>query len=806
MKLSVALSLFLLLLVAHCHAQSIVRKKTTALRTIETIKIDGKLDEPAYQKAETATDFVQLMPYNGKPSFQPTEVKVLYDDNAIYFGATLIDHPDSIQSYITTRDNVGVSDYFVVFLDPHNEGLNAYEFLVTPANSQSDFKATKQGGNDNEDSSWDAVWQSATQIHEKGWTVEIRIPYSALRFPVKSEQIWGVNFFRRIRRHNSNNSWNHVNAEVAGFIQQSGELYGLKDIQAPVRLSLSPYLASYAEQSSGSKELKPFFKGGLDLKYGLSNSHTLDMMLIPDFGQIQSDDHQLNLSPYELYYSEKRQFFIEGAELFERVGIFYSRRIGRKPIFGNIDNNKLAPNEKISYNPNETQLVNATKISGRDKNGWGIGFLNAMSLPSYAEITDTISQAKRSILTQPFTNYNVSVVEKALINNSYISLINTNLSMFDHTYMANVTGTEFMLKNKTQKYQLTGGAAFSYRSEAENKTGYGYSLGVSKIKGKFRFRGSHQMLSSTYDPTDMGYLRRNNDITNELGISYYRHEPFGIFKQASVETWLENRWLVSPSALIDYEMNFWADAMFRNNWWTGFFYGRNFGSNNYDEPRTEGWFYRVPAWHPFELNANTDNDKILTLYLNTGFFVSDVPETNGYWGNFNIWWKATQQFNFSYSVSTNQDFNSKGYTDKINLDSIMFGNFDRHTWTNVVSMTYNFSTKAKIDIRCRHYWSWADYNQYYLLNRNGSLMVTNWSGNANINYNAFTIDMSYRWQFAPGSELSLVWKNSIYSSNDHVGLGFSENLGETLKTPQSNSLSLRILYYIDYNMLIKKQG
>ncbi len=411
------LAYILLLFSQAGYSQSIDRKQITCKRISESIAIDGKLDESAYQSAEVAKEFVQLMPYNGKPSFQPSEVKVLYDDNAVYFGAILYDHPDSIQSYVTTRDNIGASDYFVVFIDPHNEGLNAYEFLVTPANSQTDLKATKPGGNDNEDSSWDAVWQSATSLHDNGWTVEIRVPYSALRFPNKDEQVWGINFFRRIRRFNSNNSWNFINYSISGFIQQSGELLGIKNIKPPVRLSVSPYAAVYFEKQDEAEGLKPLFKGGMDLKYGLSNSHTLDLMLIPDFGQIQSDDHQLNLSPYELYYSEKRQFFIEGAELFNRVGIFYSRRIGRKPIFSDISDDQLRANEKITYNPSETQLVNATKISGRDKNGWGIGFLNAMSLPSFAELTDTLSKQSREISTQPFTNYNVSVVEKTMKNN-----------------------------------------------------------------------------------------------------------------------------------------------------------------------------------------------------------------------------------------------------------------------------------------------------------------------------------------------------------------------------------------------------
>lgn len=787
-------------------SQEIVRKTVSATRINETIKIDGVLDEPAYEKAEQATDFLQLMPFNGKPSFKPTNVRILYDDFAIYFGAVLYDDPDSIQNYITTRDNLGASDYFDVFIDPHNEGLNAYEFAVTPANSQTDLKATKQGGNDNEDSSWDAVWQSATKIHSEGWTVEMRIPYSALRFPDKEEQVWGLNFFRRIRRYNSNNSWNFVNFSISGFIQQSGQITGIKNIKPQVRLSLSPYAACYVEKQSQTKGINSNFKGGMDLKYGLSNSHTLDMMLIPDFGQIQSDDHQLNLSPYELYYSEKRQFFIEGSELFNRVGIFYSRRIGRQPLFHQIDQDQLNSHEKVSYNPTETQLVNATKISGRDKNGWGIGFLNAMSLPAHAEVCDTTTNQTRDIQTQPFTNYNVSVVEKALANNSYVSLINTNLTMIGHPYRANVTGTEFQLKNKSQTYQLTGGAALSYRSTADQKTGFAYGLGLKKIKGKFKFWGEQTSYSDTYNPNDMGYLKANNQMFNNLGVSYNKYEPFGIFKNMYGQLVFQNQYLFRPGHLIENQMNFWSEATFKNNWWTGIYFGHNFGRFDFDEPRVKNRYYKGPSWNSSEINLQSDQDKVLSFYLNSGFYLTDNPDDYGYWGNVSLWWKASRRFNMSYSLSSNQDRDNKGYVDHTHNDSIYFGNFDRHTLSQVLYLSYSFNTRVKLDFRCRHYWSWADYDRQYFLNNDGSLTMVNREGDADVNYNAFNIDMGFRWQFAPSSELSLVWKNSTEAENNLMNLSYGSNLKELFKETQINSLSLRVLYYIDYELIRKMRA
>ncbi|MBN1924613.1 MAG: carbohydrate binding family 9 domain-containing protein, partial [Prolixibacteraceae bacterium] len=585
--------ILLILISVLSFAQEHERKKVTAIRISEPLKIDGILDEDVYLIAQPAKDFLQLNPHNGKPSYQSTEVRIFYDDDAIYFGAMLFDNPDSIRSYITTRDNLGVSDYFDIFIDPNNEGLTAYEFVVTPANSQTDLKAVKSNGYDNEDSSWDAVWQSATSINEKGWSAEFRIPYSALRFPQKEDPVWGLNFFRRLRRYNSNNSWNFVSAEVAGFIQQSGELHGLKDIKSPVRLSITPFVAGYIEGESSDGEPNFLFKGGMDLKYGISESHTLDMMLIPDFGQIQSDDKVLNLTPYETYYDEKRQFFVEGVELFNRADIFYSRRIGGTPKFNELTD-KLKNNEKVTYNPTEAQIINATKVSGRDKKGWGIGFLNAMTLQSEAEITDTITGEKRKVVTQEFTNYNVTVVEKSLPNNSYLSVINTNLTMIDNPYMANVTGTEFQFKNKKQTYLLSGSGALSYKSLAEDKTGFKYEMDLRKVTGKFRFSLSTEVNSDTFDPCDLGYLQRNNDVENSLNLSYNIHEPFWIFKNWHAEAEFENSRLYKPSVQMGNEGYIWTSALFKNNMWIGMFIAYDWPKNDYYVTRVTNRYFTVP--------------------------------------------------------------------------------------------------------------------------------------------------------------------------------------------------------------------
>ncbi|HEY5589953.1 MAG TPA: DUF5916 domain-containing protein, partial [Paludibacter sp.] len=637
-------------------------KKSVEVLPISTpLTIDGILDEPVYSQVKPAKDFVQLQPYNGKPSLQPSEVYFFYDQTAIYVGAMLYDSaPDSIFNYLTQRDNIGMSDYFGVYIDPYNQGQLAYGFFITPAGVQVDIKAVKSDG-DNEDANWNAVWESKTRITDKGWVVEMRIPFSALRFSEKTGKTWGMNMFRNIRRYNSNNSWNMVDRNVSGFIHQQGQLTGIKDIKPPVRLSFSPYLATYLESKSGSTS-DFLYKGGLDLKYGINESFTLDMMLIPDFGQIQSDDKKLNLSPYELYYSEKRQFFTEGTELFQRGNIFYSRRIGAGPKFSAY--NSVGNNEIIDYNPNETQLVNATKVSGRTNDGWGLGMLNAMSLPSYAILKDTLTGNKRNVLVQPFTNYNVTVIDKSLKNNSYISLINSNVSMFGNPFRANVTATEFQLRDKSKTYALIGKGGISSRGDSIYETGYYTYLGLQKNKGKLQYGISQNLYSDKYNPNDMGYLQRNNQLLTESYIYYQVVEPFWIIREFNGYVFWDYLRTYNPNTIYGNQTGYNANVIFKNNYNINVNGGYSTDLYDYYETRVMGRFYTNPQNYWYNFNLNTDNRKNLNFYFHYGHTKHPSTDQVANYGDLQGSLRLGQRFQIDYALSFNNTINGVGFVDK----------------------------------------------------------------------------------------------------------------------------------------------
>ncbi len=795
-------TLMAFLFAVHTFAQE--KKSVEAIRIDTPLTIDGVLDEAVYKQAKPASNFVQLQPYNGKPSMQPTEAYFFYDQSAIYVGAMLYDnHPDSIFNLLTERDNTGMSDYFGVYIDPYNQGQLAYGFFITPAGVQVDIKAIKSDG-DNEDGNWNAVWESKTRVTDKGWVVEMRIPFSELRFSEKSGSTWGLNMFRNIRRYNSNNSWNFIDRNVSGFIHQEGQLTGIKNVKPPVRLSLSPYMATYLETKSNKSTPDFLYKGGLDLKYGINESFTLDMMVIPDFGQIQSDDKKLNLSPYELYYSEKRQFFTEGTELFQRGNIFYSRRIGSEPKFSVY--NSLKDNEVVDYNPTETQLVNATKISGRTKDGWGVGVLNAMSLQSNATAKDTLTGEKRNVNVQPFTNYNVMVIDKSLKNNSYISLINTNIYMFGNSFGANVTATEFQFRDKSKTYALRGKGAVSSRGDSIKETGYYGFLSVAKNKGKLQYGIYQDLYTDKYNPNDLGYLQRNNQMTTESYASYQKNEPFGIFREVNGYLYWDHIRMFNPGTLFCNEFGYNANAQFKNTYWVNINGKYDTDVFDYFEPRVAGRFYKRPHSYQVNFNLNTDNRKRLNFYFHYGHSAQPTIQQYANFGDLQANLRVGQRFQFNYSVSIYNSISEKGFVDKNDSnDSIVFARRNVNSLENILSTSYILSNKASLSLRVRHYWSGAKNKSFYLLQQNGSLdNYPTYTQNKDQNYNAFTVDMIFNWNFAPGSELVCAWKNTAYADQDKYSDNYWKNLHDTWLN-QANTLSVKVLYYIDCNRFKKKK-
>ena len=510
-------------------------KSLEAFKINSPIKIDGILDEPVWKQAAIADSFIENSPNYGAVPKHPTIVRILYSDQAIYVGAYLYDDPKKIRKQLTARDGEQRQDidYFSVFFDTYNDNQNGYQFLVTARNVQTDGRLVankvSQFGLPT-DYSWDAVWESKVSIQKDGWSVEMKIPYSALRFSKKEVQDWGINFQRYSRRYSESSFWNNVDPNQNGFVNQFGNLTAVKNIIPPLRLSFLPYITTgvrttpYADGTTKTTILR---NGGMDVKYGVNESFTLDATLIPDFGQVVSDNVVLNLTPYEVQFQENRPFFTEGIELFNKAGLFYSRRVGGTPTNYSAVNAMVdsTPNMQIVSNPGITQLYNATKFSGRNKSKLGIGIFNAVAAQMNAQVLDKTTGKVTKIETEPLTNYNIIVLDQALKGRSSITFTNTNVLRRGGSRNANVSGLDINLFDSANRYNFAWNTRYSSITGIDKYDGFANYLKFAKIRGHWQYSISNNIESRRYDPNDLGFLRAPNEFSGIGKIGYYVFTP-----------------------------------------------------------------------------------------------------------------------------------------------------------------------------------------------------------------------------------------------------------------------------------------
>ena len=800
-------------------------KKPNAMQAIkvkEKMRIDGVLDEAVWQSDQSFYfgNFIQTRPNNGAKSAQKTKLKIVYDDFAVYIAAKLYDtEPQKISRELGPRDGFGKNtDMFGVAIDTYHNRQNSFFFLVSAAGVQIDMFTTPQ----REDVNWNAVWQSAVKITEEGWVVEIEIPYSAIRFPKKEIQTWGINFYREIRRTREESYWNRVDPSVNGFANQFGVLEGLKNIQPPTRLSFLPYVSG-AVTNDDATGTSYTYGGGMDLKYGINESFTLDMSLIPDFSQVQSDNLVNNLGPFEVFFQENRPFFTEGTELFGKGNLFYSRRVGQTK---GILREDLGDQDSLVKMPTETQLLNATKISGRTKGGLGIGVFNAITKASYAEVYNKETGQIREVLVDPLTNYNVLVIDQNLRNNSNITFLNTNVSRSGGFEHANVNGLDFSLNNKRNTYNISGFAAVTQRYARNTETGnyipdlgYKYSLSFAKTSGNFQFDVSRNVESDNYNPNDLGFLRAPNEVSHNFSVGYQTFKPKGIVNRFSWWTGGWHEMLYKPFTFS--EAGLWTNAnvTFTNFWNIGLQANASpVNSYDYFSPRAldQGRYFRRLPWARATLRLNSDSRKKFAFNLRIGAWTRPAWDQVDNWISFNPRYRVNDRLSFSHNLNISRRRKERGYANTTNADmsfagdDIIYGRRYVNETTNTFVMDYAFNHLMNFRLRVRHYWSDVQYDKLYNLQKNGDLTeslpseiqdVASEIRNNNVNFNAFNIDFVYNWQFAPGSFLTLVWKNAILSQvtgieeNYTFGDNFQRNV---MRAPQRNTFSVKVIYFLDY--------
>lgn len=772
---------------------SIVRKKITISKINETPKIDGILDEDIWKSAAVARNFVELEPENGKaesPEFR-TEVKILYDDTGIYFGAKMFDsEPNKIAKELVERDDVGNDDFLGVIINGYNDRQQSLEFIVMPSGVQFDAKMTNDYG---EDSNWSGVWYSAAKIDTDGWTVEMKIPYSELRFPKKDVQEWGVNFVRNIQRQKRKLTWNFIDNKKGSFLLYDGVIHGIENINPPLRLSFLPYFSTYVSNYDGKTATS--INGGMDVKYGINDAFTLDTTLIPDFGQTVFDDNILNLSPFEQQFSEKRSFFTEGTELFSKGDLFYSRRVGDYPS----REPNLETDEELVGNIQKVKLLNATKISGRTNKGLGIGFFNAITKKTEVEIKNDLTGETRFETIEPLANYNVLVLDQRFNGNSSVSLINTNVTRAGDFRDANATALLVDLTDKKNKYNIYGGFRGSYVKDGLSDFGTNINAGVKKIFGKSNYQVGFEAITKDYNIDDLGYTGETNKLRFNGNYSYRILQPTKNFNNINWNFNLGYSRRLETDLFKSFEINTnisFKDKEFRN-FGAGLMVTPN-GENDLYEPRVFGRYLFIPAFINPWLWFNSDNRKKFTYELTTDYYAYDQKGRHRINNEVELNYRLSDHFSIGYKVEYNVSNQEQGFTGK-NVSNIYIGTRNRNTVINGLSSKYTVNNKMALSFSLRHYYTEVNYKSFGTLQENGEVSpINNYSVN-NQTYNSWNVDLRYSWWFAPGSQLTLLYQNAAQNFLNYSKINFKNNFNNLFNDPMNNTLSLKVTYYIDYN-------
>ena len=599
------------------------KKQETVPKRIYTTKylgdetapvIDGMLDDSSWNIVEWTSDYIENQPDENTPPSEQTKFKIVYDKKNLYIGVRCLDsHPDSIVKRLSRRDGFA-GDWVEFNIDSYHDLRTAFSFTVTAAGVKGDEFISNNGNN--WDGSWNPIWYTKTNIDEKGWTAEIKIPLSQLRFGKSKEQIWGLQSTRRFFRQEERSLWQRVPQDAPGWVSEFGELHGLIDLEPQKQLEIQPFAVTKLD--TYPKEVgNPFrdgsdfeLNGGLDAKIGITNDLTLDLTVNPDFGQVEADPSAIALDGFEIFFREQRPFFVENNNIFNyqisqsQAGdsfgsdnLFFSRRIGRSP-------QGFPDTDGFVDQPVNTTILGAAKFSGKTKNGWSIGVLESVTDREFAVIDNNGVRSKEEV--EPLTNYFVGRLQKDFNDrNTFVGGIftatNRNLPEhleflhesaysggldFKHHWknrawylggnmvVSHVQGTKEAIQNTQEsfrhRFNRVGADYLSVDPNRTSLTGTGGNIQIGKqAEGHWRFESGFTWRSPELELNDLGFQRQADDLRHYTWVGYRTLKPFSIFRQVGMNY---NHWTAwdfgGNHNLLQFNVNSWAN--FKNNWFGNF--------------------------------------------------------------------------------------------------------------------------------------------------------------------------------------------------------------------------------------------
>ncbi len=790
-KLIIFLFLFTLLLRENIYATTKVY--TTQKVVGDAPKIDGSFDDEAWQNGKWEGGFYQNYPDNGAQPSQPTVFKILYDDDNIYAAIKAIDNiPSKIENRMIRRDGMA-GDRLAFELDSFFDKRTGFMFGVNAAGVKSDGIIIREDGFP--DLSSDPIWFVKTQITNEGWNAEMKIPLSQLRFENNDQLVWGLQIVRYYFRNQEYDTWQNVPDSLSGWVRNYGELHGISNIPAKKPIEIAPYalskISTYKKQKGN-----PFADGrdfsydlGIDGKIGISNNFTLDFAINPDFGQVEADPSQLNLTAFETFYEEKRPLFLEGNNITDyslglntatQDNLFYSRRIGRSPQAYP----SLAGNEKADI-PERARILGAVKVTGKTKNGLSLGIIESFTNNEKAEIDTEGKQRKESV--EPFTNYFLARAQKdynngnsilgGIFTNVYRNIKSDNLKFLNTTattagfdflqyfknkkyfFQANIAGSKITGNKEALLLQQTSSTRYFQRQDADyisvdssrtSLSGFSGSVMFAKqINSGLTYGSFLTWRSPGFESNDMGFLNQADLVEGKSWFGYDIAKPFSVFRRVSFRADYGYTFDFGGANTIQY-LGLQNTFLF-NNFWSAFLHVAAVYNETSNTLLRGGPATKLPAFWEMVFRVTSDETKKFSGYASVWYLNrNEEGETN-----LELSSRLTYRPINSLRISTYAKYGN--YENDLQYVNTKFwgkepryilGNLDRETLYFTLRVDYNISPDFTI--------------QYY-----GSPYVSGglFSGYKKI-INSNSNNYQDRFHIFDTNEISYIEDDGIYSINE----------------------------------------
>ncbi|MCW0482205.1 DUF5916 domain-containing protein [Gaoshiqia sediminis] len=827
------------------------KKVYYATRVSERPKIDGQLDDACWLAGNWGGGFIQQQPLQAAAPTQKTEICILYDNDNLYVAVKCYDNePEKIRPILSRRDEFS-GDIAGIAIDSYADKRTAFEFNVSAAGQKLDLMHL---GSYEWDFNWDAVWDGKSSVQDSMWVAEMRIPFSQLRFAKADEQVWGMHIWRWIDRLQEEDQWKLIPVDAPAMVYLFGELRGIDGINPKRRLEFLPYANSKFSPNTDLKD-KWSHGVGMDGKIGLTSDFTLDYTINPDFGQVEADPSVLTLSSYEVFYDEKRPFFLEGNNILDysmgRDLLFYSRRIGHAPSY----TPDYDASEALSM-PENTSIISALKLTGKSKKGFSLGVVQSFTASENASIYGSTGKSRETI--EPFSSYFVGRVKQDFnegntvlggmmtsvirnIEDDQLDFLPTSSVAggldFKHnwnkrkyylgmkSFYSQVNGSEDainQLQLASQHYfQRPDAGHLDYDATRTSLSGHGGEIQGGKRSGKFRATGSFSWRSPGVDLNDLGYMYQADFLEESVQLRYQVNKPKGILRDYWFRLTQLSAWSYGGEKNKQ-EIGSHAYLRFKNLWSLHYNLERDFGLYDTRELRGGPTLYKESTWDG-ELFVQSNSAKDLFVAFGSRFVWGDDLISERNINTFQVSWQLSDNFSVSSKTvySTNTDFHQYAGRVSSTEDSptrYIVGQIDQKTLESTLRVEYFLTPELSLQYYASPYASVGKYSRFRRVadgsSKNLDLRYVSLTGDLNnakytfsdgdqqytltnpdFNFQEFNSNLVARWEFRPGSTVYLVWNSSMSKNVRVYQPSVTESFGDIFGMNARHVFMLKFTYW-----------